>query len=142
VLLRELQGRLNQAFVDAFSMNTPYFGGGGPGYYGVRLENVAVDGSEVDLVLTFRSGVRYCCFEPGCHFSYYSEGWWSWLRQCMDRNGLSHLPLPVIRRLHGVIEEGALFDTASASAGGEPRESRAYEYEDGPYHPVSGSSGQ
>jgi hypothetical protein len=113
--LNDLHERFARAFGDLFAADIPFFGGGGPGYFGVRLEKVAADGSEVDLVLTFRSGVRYCCFESACHFPYYSARGWSLLRACMDRHGLSRYPLPVIRKFRGVIESGAV---ATPSAGG------------------------
>src|SRR5262249_27533037 len=110
--MSDLHRRLTQALEEAMAANAPYFGGGGPGYDGLRVEDVAPDGSAFDLVLTFRSGVRYCCCEPGCHVPSFSGGWWAWLRECVDRQGLAHLPLPVIRTLRGVIEQGAVFDTA------------------------------
>jgi len=49
------------------AQNRSYFGAGGLGYYGVEVENLAPDGTEFDLMLTFKSGVRYCCIERGCH---------------------------------------------------------------------------
>src|SRR5262245_44657114 len=112
--MASLHERLTRAFEGVFADTAPYFGGGGPGYYEVRIENVAGDGAEVDVVLTFRAGVWYCCPEPGCHFAFYGEGGWSLLREYLDRNGLQHLPLPTIRRFRGVIERGAIFDTAPA----------------------------
>ena len=108
--------------------------GGGPGYYGVRLENVAADGSEVDLVLTFRSGVRYCCFEFGCHFAFYADHGWSRLRVCMDRHGLSHVPLPAIRKVRAVIERGAVTTPSPKVAAGIMEGS---EYQAGPFQPTS-----
>jgi hypothetical protein len=140
VALRE---QLTRAFEDVFADTVPYFGGGGPGYYGVGVENVAGDGSELDVVLTFRSGTRYCCMEPGCQWGYWAEGGWSLLRECLDRNGLHHLPLPTVRRFRGVIEEGAVFDTVPAPGGlpdeGAPAAHHAFEYEVGPFLPINDS---
>src|SRR5438046_2680275 len=111
-MLSDLPERLTQAFVDLFASNVfrdwKDYEAGGPGYYGVRIENVAPDGSEVDLVLTFLSGKRYCCFEFADHFAHYSERGWSRLRECMDRHGLQDLPLPAIRSVRAVIEKGAV----------------------------------
>jgi len=84
--------RLSRTFIDVFAANQPYFGGGGVGCYGISLENVAPSGTAVDLMVTFRSGVRYCCFEPGCHFAFFSERGWNWLRACRDRNGSPRCP--------------------------------------------------
>lgn len=134
--MSKLDERLTLAFEELFAANSPYFGGGGPGYYGVHLENVEPDGSELDLVLTFRAGVRYCCCEPRCHFAHYSEDGWARLRECMDRNFLRDRSLPVVRKFRGVIEQGAVFDASddfeSAAA---PRAHDAFEYEAGPWLP-------
>src|SRR5262249_13760224 len=111
--------------------------GGGPGYYGVRLESIAADGSALDLVVTFRAGSRYCCCEPGCHVPFHSERGWAWLRHCMDCNGLENQPLPVIRKFKGIIEPGALFDSQPGSGTDpQPQPVDAFEYEAGPYSPV------
>ena len=76
----DLSERLTRVFVDHLARNTPYFGQGGPSYYGVRLENIAPDGSELDLIVTLRAGERYCCSQPGCHFDFSSAETWSGLR--------------------------------------------------------------
>src|SRR3954451_22864463 len=93
----DLDRRLTRLFADQLARNTPHFGGGGPGYYGVRLENVAPDGSELDLILTLRSGERYCCIERGCHLGVRGTRYWSGLREEMDASGLGDQPLPKIR---------------------------------------------
>jgi hypothetical protein len=111
-MMSDLPERLTRAFTDLFASNVfndwKDYKGGGPGYYGVRIENVAPDGSEIDLILTFLSGKRYCCFQFADHFAHYSERGWSRLRECMDRHGLQDLPLPVLRRVRAVIEKGAV----------------------------------
>ena len=43
--------RLTRLFAGRLAQNTPHFGGGGPDYYGVSLENIAYDGSTLDLTL-------------------------------------------------------------------------------------------
>ena len=138
--LSALHEQLTRAFAELFAANVPWVGGGGPGYYGVRLENVAADGSQVDLVVTFRSGVRYCCFESACHFPYFEARGWTRLRKCLDREGLSHLPLPVIRKFRGVIEPGAVMtpDRTNPASVWEER----LEYEVGPLRPVTPGSGE
>jgi hypothetical protein len=135
VIADDLHRLLTQVFVDQFARNTPHFGGGGPGYYGVRLEHMASDGSEFDLVLTFRSGVRYCCIELGCHCGIRGPRYWSGLRKELDAYGLSELPLPTIRIVRVVVEEGALIDL-----GGVPRSHRAWEHEEGPFAPAEGEA--
>ena len=129
----DLLGRLDQTFNDLFARNTSYFGGGKPGYYGVRVENLVPDGSELELVLTFRSGVRYCCPELGCHCDFRSVGFWSRLRDGMDARGLVSLPLPRIRTVRVVVEDGAIFDPGGLRV---PLSRVGYVYEDGLFSPV------
>jgi hypothetical protein len=130
----DVHERLTQVFVDHLARNTSYFGGGGPGYYGVRLENIARDGSELDLIVTFQAGERYCCSEPGCHFDFRSTETWSGVRRDMDVQGLRALPLPRIHILRVVVEEGALFDPGGLRF--PPLKSRGHVHEHGPFLPV------
>jgi hypothetical protein len=142
-MLNDLREQLTKAFEDLFATNVltfwDGFKGGGPGYYGVLVEPVAPDGSEVDLVLTFRSGRRYCCFEFCCHFAFYAEHGWSRLRGCLDRHGLSALPLPVIRKVRGVIERGAVGTPSPKVAAVIMAGS---EYQTGPFQPVTEPDGK
>src|SRR5690349_13951504 len=138
-MLTDLRERLTRAFAEVYAANVPWFGGGGPGYYGIRLEDVSPDGAEVTLVVTFRSGVRYCCFESAGHFAYYRRLGWERLRAALDRQGLAHLPLPTIRRLRGVIEAGAVMTPNRVSPA---YVSEASEYEIGPFWPVSWEPGE
>ncbi len=130
----DLHERLTRAFIDVFAANVPFFGGGGPRHYGVRLENISIEGSQLDLILTFRSAVRYCCFEFACHFAHYGTRGWSRLRDAMDRHGLNGLPLPVIRKVRAVIEPGAV---ATPSPQGPAFRMEGSEYEAGPFHPAA-----
>lgn len=129
-----LHRRLDRVFVDQLARNAPHIGEGGSGDYGVRLENVAPDGSALDLILTFRSGERYCCPELGCHCDLRDEAWWSELREDMDTHGLGELPLPTIRTVRVVVEEGATFDPGGLKI--PPLRSEGFVYEDGPFAPV------
>jgi hypothetical protein len=128
--LRHLREQLTRAFIDLFGADIPYLGTGGSGSYGVHVENLATDASYLDLVLTFRSGVRYCCFEFACHFPFYDERSWSRLRGCMDRHGLGDFPLPVIRKVRGVIEKGAVVQPSPV---GPVYIMEGSEYEAGPF---------
>lgn len=133
----DLHDRLTRAFVEVFATNRNRFWAGGPGYYGVRLTAVAADASEVELEVTFRSGVRYCCFESGCHFSYYEECGWRHLRECMDRQGLAFLPLPTIRKFRAVIEPGAVMEAGMAETPNARFVWEGFQYEVGPWHPIT-----
>lgn len=133
----DLPQRLTQAFIDLFAANVfrdwEDYEGGGRGYYGVQIENVGPDGSAVDLILTFLSGKRYCCFEFADHFAHYSERGWSRLRECMDLCGLEDQPVPLIRSVRVVIEKGAVMAPS-------PKVSMTIwegsEYQTGPFFPT------
>lgn len=123
-------GRLARLFADRLARNTMHFGGGGPGYFGVHLENIAPDGSELDLVLTFRAGHRYCCIEQGCHLAIGHEGFWEELREEMDAHGLADRPLPTFHLVRCVVEDGTLVDQ-----GRTPRRVGPMAFEAGPFRP-------
>ncbi len=130
----DLPGRLDRVFVDRFARTRSYSGRGGLGYYGVRLERVATDGTELDLILTFRAGEEYCCSELGCHCELRDAETWSGLRELMDDHGLGELPLPTIRLVRVVIEDGATFTLGRLK--NPPLRSRGFVYEHGPFNPV------
>jgi hypothetical protein len=69
-----MQNKLTQAFSELLARNRG--ADGRRDYYGIRIENVTPEGSEVDLVLVFKSCESYCCAEAGCHLAYYDPGWW------------------------------------------------------------------
>jgi hypothetical protein len=139
--LTDLDERLTLAFADLFAENRSWFRDRevlvGPRYYGVHVTAITPDGSEVELVLTFRSGIRYCCFEPGCHFAFCDERGWQRLRECLGRHGLGHLPLPVVRRFRGVIERGAVMQPGMVGTPEACFVMEGSEYEVGPWHPIS-----
>lgn len=141
--MTDLDERLRLAFVDFLCVDRgrlwtgdPW---GGPGYYGVRVVTVAPDAAEVELEVTFRAGVTYCCFEPNCHFPHYEHGWQR-LRECLDRHGLAHLPLPVIRTFRGVIEAGAVMHPDMRP---ETRwVCEGMQYTNGPRHPITSKTAE
>ena len=124
---------LTEVFVDHLARNTPDLGRG-PGYYGVRLEKVSPDGSELDLIVTFQAENRYCCSQPGCHFGFGDAATWSELREVMDARGLQSSPLPRVNILRIVVEEGASFDPGGLRS--PPLRCRGYVHEYGPLPPV------
>src|ERR1700722_17805196 len=110
-----LHRALTRVIFEMLARNRSYFGAGGPGYYGVEVENLSSDGSEFDLNLTFKSGVRYCCIEHGCHIPLdgSSENCAHWFDEVRDRlmvAGIEDLPPMTIRKLHVVVEQGAISD--------------------------------
>jgi hypothetical protein len=114
--------QLTVALVEFFSANQA--ARGRRDYYGVRIDKVADDDSVFDLTLTFKSGERYCCCEDGCHagFALNDSRCWRRLREVFGRQGLADIPPVTIRRLHGVVEHGALLRVNLALGG--PEESR------------------
>jgi hypothetical protein len=65
-------------------------------------------GDVLDVVLTFRGGSAYCCYEPGCHLPLLDGKRWDGLRRRLATAGVTTPPRMVLR-LTGVVEEGALF---------------------------------
>jgi hypothetical protein len=133
-----LQQGLTQVISDMLARNRSYFGAGGSGYYGVRVDNLASDGAEFDLNLTFKSGVRYCCIEHGCHVPLYGSsrndaGWFKEMRVRLKEAGIENVPRMTIKRLHVVVEAGAMSDGLRH----DPclHESRL-EYDLGPFHEI------
>jgi hypothetical protein len=141
ILMTDLNERLTLAFVDLFAANRGRFrdgmARGGPGYYGVKAAAVTADALDVELVVTFRAGVRYCCFESGCHCAYYAEWWWRQLRECLDRQGLGQLPLPVVATFRGVIERGAVMQPGFVDNPEACIVVEGSHYETGPWQPIA-----
>ena len=138
--MTELDERLTRAFADLFAERSYRFidgvVAGGPGYYGVRAAALTPSASEVEVIVTFRPGVRYCCFEAVCHAEYHDEGWWARLRECMVRHGLGHLPLPTVRAFCGVIECGAVMQPGMVGAPETCFVMEGLRYQTGPWEPI------
>src|SRR5262245_35932438 len=98
------QQAITQVISDMLARNRSDFGAGGPGYYGVEVDNLSSDGTEFDLHLTFKSRVRYCWIEHGCHIplcgsSKNVAGWFQEVRDRLKEAGIDNLPPMTIRRL-------------------------------------------
>ena len=72
--------------------------------YGVLA---SLEGRVLDVVLTFRSGVAYCCFESGCHLALFDGQRWHGLRRVFTAQAVV-APQQLELHLSCVIEEGAL----------------------------------
>jgi hypothetical protein len=131
-----MQEKLAAAFAEFLARNRGALGR--RDYYGVRIDGVADDASGFDLTLVFKSGVRYCCAEPGCHtgFGLKNSGSWRCVREILERNGSVGIPPMTIHRLRGIVERRALLECLLAF--GMPEESEGYTYEAGPYHERNG----
>jgi hypothetical protein len=139
-----LQQALTQVIANLLARNRSYFGAGGPGYYGVEVENVSSDGSEFDFILTFKSGVRYCCVEHGCHIALYGSdkscaGWFKKVRDGLKAAGVANLPPMTVRKLHVVVEKGTISDGLPNSL--YTHDSKL-EYGRGPFHEVEDTDGE
>lgn len=121
---------LQQVISEMLARNRSYFGAGGPGYYGVEVDNLSPDGSEFDLTLTFKAGVRYCCIEHGCHIPLHN-GWLKKVRERLRATGIEDVPPITHRKLHVVVEQGAIVDDLNHNPCSH--ESRQ-EYDEGPFH--------
>jgi hypothetical protein len=73
--------------------------------YGIAA---SLDGSTLDVVLTFRKGAAYCCMEPACHLALARCEGWEPLRSAMSALDVV-LPARLLLRLTCVVEDGALF---------------------------------
>jgi hypothetical protein len=127
---------LQQVIADMLARNRSYFGAGGPGYHGAEVEKLSPDGSEFGLILTFKSGVRYCCIEHGCHIGLFRSGWFQEVRDRLRAAGIDDVPPMTIRRLHVVVESGAIVDEGRH---GPCRQEGRAEYDEGPFHELERS---
>jgi hypothetical protein len=68
-----------------------------------------LEGSILEVELTFHAGSAYCCYEWGCHIAFtpLAKRWDDLRRQLVDRAIL--LPARIELRRTIVIEEGAMF---------------------------------
>jgi hypothetical protein len=62
----------------------------------------------INVLLSFRRGSAYCCFEHGCHLPLFAGKRWEWLRRELAACGLNLSPRLELH-LQAVVEEGALF---------------------------------
>jgi hypothetical protein len=76
-----------------------------PPDYGV---SASLEEDTLDVVLTFRSGAAYCCYEPGCHLGLFDGKRWDVLHEALATHGID-APSRLKLRLTGVVEEGAVF---------------------------------
>jgi hypothetical protein len=76
-----------------------------PPDYGV---SASLEAGTLEVVLTFRSGATYCCYEPGCHVRLHNGHRWDELRRVLAAHGIT-APLSLELRLTCVVEEGAVF---------------------------------
>ena len=78
--------------------------------------------NDIRLTLTFKAGRRYCCGEPGCHFSLD----WARLRAVALKRGI-HLGHPLRVRVHGVVEAGSVFSSTVQAGGPETNEQYTFD---------------
>ncbi|MBI5865568.1 MAG: hypothetical protein HZB38_13880 [Planctomycetes bacterium] len=118
--------QLSDIFTDRHARNLT--ANGDRTHYGFKVANVSDDLSTFDLVLTFKSGRRYCCLEWGCHVRIFEGEYWAAIRTELARRGLGANPKLTLRSLRCVVEDGALVERRGACY-----RSGAYEYEEGPF---------
>jgi len=134
----ELHSALRQVMCAMFARNRMYFGAGGPDFYGVEVINVANDGCQFDLILTFKAGTHYCCVELGCHFSFairsrHRTRWIERFHKLMSDRGSTHLGPITINNVHVIVEEGVVCEATKHLT---PPNPRRYEYDHGPFFEV------
>ena len=94
---------IERAFLALLSRNK-FYGGEKPDY-GVQVVNVSQSGHEVTLELIFKSGVRYCCTELGCHLSFNNEREWARLHQALNLTG-AEVVRPLTLSIQTVVQSG------------------------------------
>jgi hypothetical protein len=94
--------------------------------HGVSVTVDPADPGTIKLNLTFKSGIRYCCSEAGCHLGLFKPTSWQRLRDLLRAAGIE-LQSPLRVRVVGSIENGAVFTNLGAL--GLPQISRAFHYE-------------
>lgn len=87
-----------------------------PTAYGVSAK---LDGSVIELALTFRAGAAYCCYEWGCHLWLFPSERWGRLRRELAAGGVP-VPARLELRLKVVVEAGALFFNWARPVPGRP----------------------
>ena len=76
--------------------------------YGICASSPSDGASQVDLVLTFKSGAAYCCAEPGCHLPTFNPRFWERLRAQFQDAGYTEPSFPMTLRITGIVEDGAI----------------------------------
>jgi hypothetical protein len=76
-----------------------------PPEYGIAAQ---LDGSVVDLRLTFLRGRAYCCYEAGCHLGLTGGKRWNGFRKALADCGIA-APARIELRVEVVVEDGAIF---------------------------------
>ena len=76
---------------------------GKPPDYGIIASRDPDDKSKIDLTLILKSGVRYCCAEPGCHLGFFTEKSWRQLRHYLGTAGFA-VSFPMKIHLKGIVE--------------------------------------
>jgi hypothetical protein len=95
--------------------------------YGVDA-TMSADEPRIDLVMTFKSGSRYCCAEPGCHLSAFQAAFWTRLRLRLVEAGIADPPFPLTLHVKGIVEDGAILETLATL--GVAEASPSYQYEE------------
>ncbi len=125
---RSIIKQLERLFEERFSRSR---NGSGPTCdYVFKVENLSDMLNSFDLVATFKTGQRYCCFEPGCHFGV-ENVFWPEFRADMARMGLDRLPRLTIFSFRCIVEKGAMMILDRDPS--DPIISEAYEYTIGPF---------
>jgi hypothetical protein len=136
-----LQQALVQVIDDMLAECGFYFGPSAPGYFGLEVSNLSSDGSEFDLTLTLKAGVRYCCVEWGCHLGLYDSEWFRKVKDRLKAKGFASLPPMTVRNLHVLVEKGAITDAPGNANIPRPYDSD-WEYDVGPFREAGRADGE
>lgn len=75
--------------------------------YNLGVETLSPDGLTFDVVLGFRAGESYCCYESGCHLGLYDRVTWDQFREHLrDIAPALHPPGLTVHRVLGEVARG------------------------------------
>jgi len=78
-------------------------------HFGLSATEASAEDGTISVTFTFRSGMRYCCPSPACHFFHlFFQTDWGYFRRLLAEQGVEmRSPLKFLIRV--VYERGALF---------------------------------
>jgi len=100
-----MEERLTRAFLDYMTYGKPERA---PASFGVSVDGVSSDGSDLRLTLTFKGGHEFCCMSTVCHHGLFFAWDFERLRESFRGVGVE-LRKPIVVHARVVYEPDAVF---------------------------------
>lgn len=97
-----------------------------------EIVDVGEDGADIIVHAFFKTGERYCCYDPVCNFGLGPNLDWSRLRRAMGEECIDHLNPVRILDWRVTVEAGSVFHSGSVDAQGKTT-TAPLSYHVGPY---------